>query len=396
MQAANFQKFLNDNFSDHELIKLVSEVVANYERDGCDSNNKELFSKLDKMLKEKGFAEIFDAADNKFAQPEPRTVFNRTLSLDRPGSPTPSNVTKDKTSADGCLTEIIKSILSNRFNINNKLELFKEKTSFQLDPNLKITEALDFGSHPLIPSYIMKSKIRGVFFYVNNIHFGGSAEPRDGATKDRDNLITLFREMNFSVFYFEDLTRDEFTNKICLLLLELKLLKTADSFVCCIQTHGDRKGNLSMMQFSDGTELSTEHVVSYFSNSSCPSLANKPKVFFFPFCRGKISDQRLKVMKTQTDSASNSPMPSYNDILICYATIPGYQAHRDTELGSWYVQELCKVFAEHAHDTHLEDMLKIVGAKTMLMTDRQGEGFVQVASTENRGFNKLLFFNPKL
>lgn len=88
-------------------------------------------------------------------------------------------------------------------------------------------------------------------------------------------------------------------------------------------------------------------------------------------------------------------MPSYNDILICYATVPGYQAHRDPEFGSWYVKILCQTLALHAHDTHLEDMLKLVSAKTMDMKDRYGENFVQVASTENRGFNKLLYFNPK-
>lgn len=35
----------------------------------------------------------------------------------------------------------------------------------------------------------------------------------------------------------------------------------------------------------------------------------------------------------------------------------------------------------------------MVGSKTLEIRDA---GSLQVASTENRGFNKLLFFNPKI
>lgn len=54
---------------------------------------------------------------------------------------------------------------------------------------------------------------------------------------------------------------------------------------------------------------------------------------------------------------------------------------------------MCKIFAEHACDLHIEDLLKLVSTKTMEIRD---SGRLQVASTETRGFNKLLFFNPKI
>jgi caspase Dronc len=121
-------------------------------------------------------------------------------------------------------------------------------------------------------------------------------------------------------------------------------------------------------------------------------LIGKPKVFFFPFCRGTLSDQEKKIHQIETDGLSNS-VPTFSDILICYGTVPGFTTHRDTSFGSWYVNELCKGVAEHAADTHLEDLLKIVSTNTMNMRDA---GRLQVASSENRGFNKLLFFNPKI
>lgn len=73
--------------------------------------------------------------------------------------------------------------------------------------------------------------------------------------------------------------------------------------------------------------------------------------------------------------------------------MPGFATNRDIEFGSWYVHEWCKVFAEHAHDTHLEDLLKLISQKTYEIRDG---GRLQVASYENRGFNKLLYFNPKI
>ena len=51
---------------------------------------------------------------------------------------------------------------------------------------------------------------------------------------------------------------------------------------------------------------------------------------------------------------------SWEDILIAYSTLPGYVANRDCTKGTWFVQSLCKVFMEHAHNTNLRDMLDLV------------------------------------
>lgn len=60
--------------------------------------------------------------------------------------------------------------------------------------------------------------------------------------------------------------------------------------------------------------------------------------------------------------------------------------------GSWYVQELCKVFADHAHDTDLEVMLKLVMGR--LMEYRTEKHHLQTPSVESWGFKSALFFNP--
>lgn len=277
---------------------------------------------------------------------------------------------------------------------SSKLEPYTESTSYSFEfklLELQVKRAVSYGSHPKLPVYNMKTKKRGVFFFVNIINFKRKEEPRNGADKDRENLVTLFREMGFTVFYYEDLTCNEFFD----LINELKTsehVENIDSFFFCIQTHGELLQNRTMMEFTDGAIAAVEDVINIFSNTSCKSLVNKPKVFFFPFCRGGISDTEKKIGKIiETDGIAG--VPSFSDILICYGTVPGFQTHRDPDFGSWYVREMCSVFAEHASDCHIEELLKMVGSNTLKL---RASGRLQVASTETRGFNKLLFLNPKI
>lgn len=49
-----------------------------------------------------------------------------------------------------------------------------------------------------------------------------------------------------------------------------------------------------------------------------------------------------------------------SDVLVAYSTLPGHVAHRDRLTGSWYIQTLCEVFMNHAHNTELIDLLRMV------------------------------------
>ena len=319
-----------------------------------------------------------------YSPPSPSNNIINNNNNNKISLPTNGDTLDTKTLNDGCFPSKV---------INSKLTPYPVTSKFQFDGNLEVKRAANFGSHPKLQVYSMKSKRRGVFFFVNIVHFKAEKKDRLGAEKDRDNLVTLFSEMNYTVFYYEDLTRTEFFD----LVRELKkseYLKGIDSFIMCIQTHGDLYQNQTIMEFTDGTTTCVDEVVGHFSNVNCENLAHKPKVFFFPFCRGGISDQakRITLNVIQTDGLPGL-VPSFSDILICYATVPGFMTHRDTKLGSWYVQELCKVFAEHACDCHIENLLKMVSTNTMKMRD---QGRIQVASTESRGFDKLLYLNPKI
>lgn len=123
--------------------------------------------------------------------------------------------------------------------------------------------------------------------------------------------------------------------------------------------------------------------------------------FFVLFRRGTICDpgissrrrtesDHVSVVQSNRDQAPN--MPTYSDMKICYATVPGYRSFRDPRDGSWYIQTMCDVWSQHAHDTHLDDLLKIVGNSAG--NRRTEESKLQTCSNEDRGFFKTLYFNP--
>ncbi len=87
---------------------------------------------------------------------------------------------------------------------NVKLEIFTR----EVQPTklaISVTKSKKYHTHKTLATYDMKSRHRGVFFLVNIINFH-KKDPRNGASVDRDNLITLFRGMEFKIFYNEDIT----------------------------------------------------------------------------------------------------------------------------------------------------------------------------------------------
>lgn len=57
------------------------------------------------------------------------------------------------------------------------------------------------------PTYSMRSVNRGIFFFVNMSKYNTAHKPRVGAQADKENLLTLFRQMGFRCFYYENLTK---------------------------------------------------------------------------------------------------------------------------------------------------------------------------------------------
>ncbi|XP_039966225.1 caspase Dronc [Bactrocera neohumeralis] len=265
-----------------------------------------------------------------------------------------------------------------------------------VDPKVKyeVTKANQINTCERIGTYKMQSKQnRGVLFIANYIKF--KTDYRNGASNDSDILIYVFRQLGFKIFITTNGSKEQFFDLLDALLKSDVTLKT-ESFVLAFMSHGELDGkNEEEVAFSDGSFVKVQEVIDRFSNRRCPNLMQKPKVLIFPFCRGPMQDKGIKA-KTETDTipftSNKDRNAELSDLLICYATNKGFKAYRDAVTGSWYIQGLCKAIAEHAHDTHFEDILKIVQRNIGEMYSENGS--IQMGNFRNIGFNYKLFFNP--
>ncbi|XP_061391056.1 caspase Dronc [Musca vetustissima] len=261
----------------------------------------------------------------------------------------------------------------------------------------KVEKAKRILKHPSLDTYPMESKDnRGVFFMVNMINFPLEQDRRDGADEDSHSLLHLFKEMNFKIFSFTNLSHNDFF-RLLEELLKSHYTKNTECFVMALMTHGNMDASVQRITFSDGAVVKVKEIEEYFHHHVCENLVNKPKIFLFPFCRGDMLELGV-INKVQTDSITFNAAPKMknipilSDLLLCYATSEGFKSHRDPDNGSWYIQSFVKNMAMHAHDTSLEDIIKKIQADTMHL--RTPDGSLQTANYVNVCFNKALYFNP--
>lgn len=91
----------------------------------------------------------------------------------------------------------------------------------------------------------------------------------------------------------------------------------------------------------------------------------------------------------QTDATPFQAPRSAADVLLAFATVPGFVSYRDRKFGTWYIQSICKVFMEDACEMDVESLLKKVDQNMQKNSDFHR----QTSSYENRGF-KRCYLNP--
>lgn len=140
--------------------------------------------------------------------------------------------------------------------------------------------------HPMVSAYPMRSKHRGVLFFVNIINFPTThgTDKRNGADMDRRNLIWAFRQMGFIIFYYEDIVFREL-DRLLATLVKSEYLRRTDCLVFSLMTHGSRTDGREFVQFTDGGHANIQDIIGRFYNDTCELLRGKPKVFILPYCR---------------------------------------------------------------------------------------------------------------
>ncbi|GLV44507.1 Death regulator Nedd2-like caspase [Carabus blaptoides fortunei] len=261
-----------------------------------------------------------------------------------------------------------------------------------------------FDSQPAskVPLYRMRGKIRGAYLGINNMEFINNIQSfRNGAQVDEENLKDLFKQMGFNISTYRNQTYLDMkrTIKDFSSASTNPVIKRADCLVIAIMSHGEEGDTKESSQVvaSDGKHLPVSWILDQFNNFNCPEFQNKPKIFIFQICRGSNLHCGISVQKrTQQDGMNSTPgyrLRGMTDMLIAYSTLPGDKSYRDIHRGTWYIQLICQVFMNHAYDTDIEHLLKMVDQHlSYLMSDDEN---MQTSTYESRAF-KRCYLHPAL
>lgn len=179
----------------------------------------------------------------------------------------------------------------------------------------------------------MSSYPRGICLIVNNVHFQtGSSLP--GGDADEKLLRDLFQELNFDVVVKRDLTGDEIRNTAE--QFAAKDHSNYDAFVFYILSHG---GENDVIYGVDWRTISVSELVRLFTAANCPTLQDKPKLFFIEACRGG-RPQSASPTANSDSPLSRTTFPPEADFLLAFSATPGYQSYCTSE-GSWFTRVSC-------------------------------------------------------
>ena len=175
-----------------------------------------------------------------------------------------------------------------------------------------------------MPSYPMRNRPRGIALIISNEHFQGNPDLRDrqGNQKDVDQLRELWEFLHFEVIVRAELQSHEMYD--CMRGISTMDHSNFDCFVCCLLSHGAN----GRIYGTDSKLVEINDITAMFKGVACPSLANKPKLFFIQACRGQDLDQGAwieadAVESSPEDAMRNNAEPNESHFLLGYATPPG-------------------------------------------------------------------------
>ncbi|XP_071053905.1 caspase Dronc-like isoform X2 [Onthophagus taurus] len=249
--------------------------------------------------------------------------------------------------------------------------------------NIKVKKTgLYYGLNTKVPTYNTQSpNNRGMLLLINNINFkmGGKAENEDNV--DHENIKELFTQLGFIVVEAINKTKSEM-EEIVVSLTTNRDLEKYDMCATIVMSHGETKDGQTMIETIDGENLSTKWIVEQFYEDKCEGMIDKPKIFIFRCCRKSFTDG--------IHSDAYLFKRKIKDILICYCTIADCSSCRVITSSSWYINDLCQVFMENAHDTDIESLLKMVDQKLSVRNDGN---YWETSCFRSIGF-KVCYLNP--
>ncbi|XP_052396742.1 caspase-9-like isoform X1 [Carassius gibelio] len=256
-----------------------------------------------------------------------------------------------------------------------------------------------------IECYKMDASPCGICLIINNFKFDPASDLKDrnGSNIDCDKMEKIFKALNFEVIVKRNLKYKNIKQEMS--FLAKRDHSAYDCSVVIILSHGTEANHTHFpgaVHGVDGPSVPVQLITNYLSGQNCPSLQGKPKLFFIQACGGGKKDTGFEVPPDEKEHSSipissrtpdeldaRATLPTLSDILVSYSTFPGYVSWRDTQAGSFYVENLDRVLEENAATEDLVTMLTMVNDAVSQISAKglykQMPGFFSV-------LRKLLYF----
>ncbi|CAG2230213.1 CASP3 [Mytilus edulis] len=264
----------------------------------------------------------------------------------------------------------------------------------------------EIESKALSDKYEKKPGQRGLVLIVNFMFHGVTTE-RKGSDVDCKNLTNFFEEeLKYQVeCTTRDMTKLELQDYFQEIARKYLTVNSKDyhSFICVIMSHGNKDGILTTNGY-----ITVEEIKKPFKNKTGGKFNGKPKVFLIQACRGKEEQEKVvvsdcfeteihtghvegydefpgnrqrrssvemsvfqpgvvgkpsglsEVFSTDAHSYYSEHVPTDADIIVAYATTPGYISIRNIYEGAFFIRAFLSVAKNKYNEEHIEEILRNV------------------------------------
>ncbi|MFH4978422.1 hypothetical protein AB6A40_005131 [Gnathostoma spinigerum] len=102
--------------------------------------------------------------------------------------------------------------------------------------------------------------------------------------------------------------------------------------------------------------------------------------------------QSQRKVFTRSEAVRGYKSPLEADVLVSYATAPGYVSWRNSMKGSWFIQSICEVFAKFSAKDDILTMLTLVNKKVAESYESSSGAYKQIPDHSSRLRRQFYFF----
>lgn len=171
---------------------------------------------------------------------------------------------------------------------------------------------------------------------------------RLGSTKDQQSLEHIMSSLNFKIKSARNVNHREMF-KFIRDVINNDVRPDDSIFMLCILSHGVR----GHVYAADSVKVKVEDIQNLLDSEDANHLHGMPKILILQACQ---VDEHRSMPHLVADGPTANYFLRKSDFLIYWATAPEYEAYRDEQKGSIFIQSLCYTIGKKAQQEHLYDI----------------------------------------